>query len=126
MSEYREQFEDYCKDKVRKLGSMKCHFSYDKDIEIDEDDFDNYQIIMQGDIRDCGKVNVVMLKEDADDSFICADIESGEIVIETSMITPVEYAARMEFSAIDEGFYNDILKYWEDMDMDLLIEDNLH
>lgn len=111
----KQLFKDYCKDKIKDLGETLVYN------EVWEEE-QAYRVIMTAEgIREYTNVRVVM-NEDTEDYLVVIDSDN-KIVINTPMIDPIGYAGRMEFKEIDTQFYNDILTYWDDMDMDTYMED---
>lgn len=106
-------FKNYCKDKLADLGHITLHR---------EGEEYTYRVVMTAEgIREYNDVRVI-IGDDTEDYFVVID-SNDNIVINTPMIDPIGYASRLEFKQIDPTFYNEILTYWDDMDMDTYMED---
>ena len=101
-------FKNYCKDKLADLG----HITLQR-----EGEERTYRVVMAAEgIREFNNVRVI-IGDDTEDYFVVID-SNDNIVINTPLIDPLEHAGHMEFKQIDPTFYNDILKYWDDLQMD--------
>lgn len=106
-------FKNYCKDKLMDLG----HITLNR-----EGEERTYKVVMTAEgIREFENVRVI-IGDDTEDYFVVID-SNDNIVINTPMIDPIEYAGHMEFKQIDPTFYNETLTYWDDMDMDAYIKE---
>lgn len=109
----KEKFISYCKGKVKDLGTEYTQYFDRKG---------NIKVVLLQEIRDYGNCKVL----DPDDCMEILDIDTDALVfisgkgelIATPMITTDLLASRLEFDSIDKKFYNNILKYWEDMGME--------
>ena len=106
VSEQKQSFIDYCKDKIKDLG----------EVEIDGN---TYKVIMHTPaIRQFNDIRVItQLDADTDEDLICID-KDNNIVIDTPMMDYNSYAAAKLFDEIDEEYYDLVIKYWNDIDMD--------
>lgn len=106
VSEQKQSFIDYCKDKIKDLG----------EVEIDGN---TYKVIMHTPaIRQFNDIRVItQLDADTDEDLICID-KDNNIVIDTPMMDYNSYAAAKLFDEIDKEYYNLVIKYWNDIDMD--------
>ena len=106
-------FKNYCKDKLADLGHITLHR---------EGEECTYKVVMTAEgIREFENVRVI-IGDDTEDYFVVID-SNDNIVINTPMISPIGYASEMLFKYIDTEFYNDILKYWDDLQMDEYIKE---
>lgn len=106
-------FKNYCKDKLADLGHITLHR---------EGEERTYRVVMTAEgIREYSDVRVI-IGDDTEDYFVVID-SNDNIVINTPMIDPIGYAGHMEFKQIDPTFYNEILTYWDDFNMDEYIEE---
>lgn len=111
----KQKFIDYCKGKVKDLGETRV---YNNNIEEDQ----VYKVLMFSEgLREYENVRIVT-HDDAGENLIVID-ENNNIVIDTPMIDQIGYASEMLFKYIDTEFYNGILKYWDDLQMDDYFED---
>lgn len=110
----KQKFIDYCSDKLEEMGN----------IEIDEM---IYKKIMHSEgIRQFNDVYVIANFEDESeraDYFKVID-NTNTLVINTPMIDHNYYASTLQFDKIDKEFYNNILKYWDDYNMEEMMQDN--
>lgn len=106
VSEQKQTFIDYCKDKIKDLG----------EVEIDGN---TYKVIMHTPaIRQFNDIRVItQLDADTDEDLICID-KDNNIVIDTPMMDYNSYAAAKLFDEIDKEYYDLVIKYWNDIDMD--------
>lgn len=123
---YKDTFIDYCKDKVKDLGTIEVkNADYDEE-DLDDQEYISANVLMTADgIRQFSNVKVIAREGSEDDDWeqlVVAD-KDNNIVIESPMIDVVWYATRMEFTEIDKAFYNNILEYWEDGNYDEYFED---
>lgn len=106
ISNYKQEFIDYCKDKIKKLGKRK---------------YPKYS----------GTYNVVMLGPDGEEWVVGEDSDG---IVEfwdgdgLSLVLPpygseFEVVAELDFSVIDKKVYEEILEYWDDADMDFFFEE---
>ena len=105
---YKETFKNYCKDKIKNLGKAT--------IVDDFGDKQNLKVVMLADeIREFRNLRVL---NDNENGNLLAINEKNKVVIDTCMLDIVAYALRLEFSAIDKSFYNEIIEYWEENNLD--------
>lgn len=112
-STQQEKFINYCKDKIQDLGTTFVEY-YDRKV--------NVKVAFTQEIRDYGMCKIL----EPNDCYELLDIEGDSIAfvkengefIATPMTTADILVARLEFNAIDKSFYEDTLKYWEDLNMD--------
>ena len=111
ISPQKRKFIEYCKDKIiEDMGTL----------EIDETD---YNIIMHTEgIREFEDLRIIADFEDPDFDVLMAIDKNNKVVINSRMIDANGYAATMEFDQIDKAYYDMILKYWDDIYMDEMIE----
>lgn len=109
---YKENFMNYCKDKIKNLGKAKI---------VDESgNKRTLSIIMLSDgIREFKDLKI--LNDEEDGNLLAIDKEN-KVVINSCMIDVLGYALRLEFSAIDENFYNEIIENWEENNLDEYME----
>lgn len=100
----KQKFIGYCKGKISNLGTMPHEF-YDESVES--------PILMIGDVRDVVDGRIVEPATSDEDTLTIVD-KFGNMVYDTPMSNPVEYALRMEFTKIDREFYHSILQYWDE------------
>lgn len=113
VSTQQEKFINYCKDKIQDLGTTFVEY-YDRKV--------NVKVAFTQEIRDYGMCKIL----EPNDCYELLDIEGDSIAfvkengefIATPMTTADILVARLEFNAIDKSFYEDTLKYWEDLNMD--------
>lgn len=114
-SKYKRVFIKYCKDKIKDLGTVEVDKWHDGDYE-------DFRVVMIGNIRDKGECKVYVDDDEPEGfSFVGED----GTPYWTPMIETPYYAGRMEFTAISRDFYNEILEYWDDLDMDEVIADEI-
>lgn len=104
----KESFIAYAKPRIKELNT----------IEYDDEDC---ELLMQGDIREFTDCNIIRLEDDPE-TFAWID-KNGEYH-STPMYTPHQYAADMFFNFISQDYYNEILEYWDDLDMDEIMDEN--
>ena len=113
--DYKKKFINYCKGKIKDLGAVEY------DSPSFEDEVEVAKVLMTADwLR--GVKNARILDPGEDECLKVLN-KKGEIVYDTPMLSPVTYAARLEFNAIDPDFYADILDWWDDICMDELMEE---
>lgn len=115
--ENKYKFTEFCKDKLSNLGTIKVQ---GKDIKI---------AFIQ-DIRDFGKCYVLdpddtINKLDSDGDSLEFVVDKDKSYVNTPMITTDILVSSLEFDKIDENFYNNIINYWEDLNMDENMEGTL-
>lgn len=111
VSANKQKFIDFCSNKIEDLG----------DIMIDEI---SYHIIMHTEgIREFSDLRIIADLDNYEFENLVAINKAGAIVINTPMIDYNEYAASMQFDKIDQRFYDSLMNYWDDLNMDERIED---
>lgn len=108
---YQQEFEEYCKDKIKDLGIVTL---------IEDEEEHEYNVVMHTPELKGFKDLRVIADEDTD-SLICID-KDNNVVIGTMNIDYTEYAAEMCFDKIDKNFYEEIIEYWDDLNMDAYVE----
>jgi hypothetical protein len=116
---YKERFMTYCEGKIKDLGTTRVEY-YDRKVDV--------KIAFIQDIRNFGTCKVL----DPTDCFELLDVEDAFCFLKpdgTFTATPMTSAdivlARLEFDEIDQVFYDDTLKHWDDLDMDGTMMDQL-
>lgn len=112
---YKQVFIDYCKDKIKDLGTVEVDKWHDGDYE-------DFRVVMIGNIRDKGECKVYV---DDDEPEGLSFVGEDGTAYSTPMIETPYYAARMEFTAISQEFYDEIMEYWDDLYMDEAIADEI-
>ena len=111
MSKQKEIFIDYCKNKIEDLKKV-TYSNLDNETE-------TKKVLMEAEgVRQFKNVKIV-----TDEDGLFKVIQNNKLVIDTLMIDPIIYAARMEFNKIDKDFYNELIELWNDYGMDELIEE---
>lgn len=108
----KEKFITYCKGKIRNLGEVTYTNSLDEKVTL--------PVIIKADIREFSNVKVLLPEED--EGLLVVN-RNNRVVIDTPMISPIEYASRMQFTYIDEDFYSEILDLWDEYDMEEMMDD---
>lgn len=106
ISDQKQSFIDYCKDKIKDLGEVEING-------------DTYKVIMHTPaIRQFEDLRVItQLDAGTDEDLMCID-KNNNIVIDTPMMDYNSYAATKLFDKIDKEYYDLVIKYWNDIDMD--------
>lgn len=100
--EAKQKFIDFCKGKVKDLGT------------IDAKDGNTYKILITSDSYKQAQPEAY-LTQDGDNLIVIA--KSGEVVINSDMDTIMTDVGELDFTAIDTELYNEILDNWEDYDL---------
>lgn len=115
--DYKKIFQDYCKDRITNLGKIELPDA------IWEDEMNTWDIVMTADaIREFSDLRIINnIELNEDDNLIAID-KDNNIVFNTPMLTSIGYAARMEFDKIDKEYYDNLMKYWDNIDMEEIME----
>ena len=115
--DYKKIFQDYCKDRITDLGKIELPDA------IWEDEMNTWDIVMTADaIREFSDLRIINnIELNEEDNLVAID-KDNKIVFNTPMLTSIGYAARMEFDKIDEKYYDNLMKYWDDIDMEEIME----
>ena len=100
--EAKQKFIDFCKDKVKDLGT------------IDANDGNTYKILLTSDSYKQAQPEAYLSQ---DEDYLIVIDKSGEVVINSNMGTIMTDVGELDFTAIDTELYNEILDNWEDYDL---------
>ena len=116
--DYKKVFQDYCKDRITDLGKIEL-----PDQIWGEEEMNTWDIVMTADaIREFSDLRIINnIELNEEDNLIAID-KDNKIVFNTPMLTSIGYAARMEFDKIDKEYYDNIMKYWDDINMEETME----
>lgn len=115
--DYKKIFQNYCKDRITNLGKVELPDA------IWEDEMNTWDIVMTADtIREFSDLRIINnIELNEEDNLIAID-KDNKIVFNTPMLTSIGYAARMEFDKIDEKYYDNLMKYWDDINFEEWME----
>ena len=100
--EAKQKFIDFCKGKVKDLGT------------IDAKDGNTYKILLTSDSYKQAQPEAYLTQ---DDDYLIVIDKLGEVVINSDMDTIMTDVGELDFTAIDTELYNEILDNWEDYDL---------
>lgn len=116
---YKERFMTYCEGKIKDLGTTRVEY-YDRRADV--------RVAFIQDIRNFGTCKAL----DPTDCFELLDVEDAFCFLKpdgTFTATPMTSTdivlARLEFKEIDQAYYDEVLKYWDDLDMEGTMMDQL-
>jgi hypothetical protein len=115
ISDYKQKFIDFCKDKVKDLGKLTT---------VSEDDpteQETYEILYTSKSYKQAQPLAYILNNE--DEYLMVANEEGEVFINSPMCSPEEDILELDFDEISTNYYEYILDYWDDLDMDARIED---
>lgn len=115
ISDYKQKFIDFCKDKVTDLGKLTI---------VSEDDpteQETYEILYTS--KSYKQAQPLAYTLNNEDGYLMVANEEGEVFINSPMCSPEEDLIELDFDEISTSYYEYILEYWDDLDMDARIED---
>ncbi len=118
--ESKLKFLEYIKGKVEPLGKAMINDD-DKLVNDAKEEHTTYNVIMEGHIRDYGLCKIIDNSMDGCDSL--EFVTENNTLVGNPMIDPTIYTARMEFDKIDPAYVQLVLEYWDECQMDYLIEE---
>ena len=120
----QEAFSSYCSDKLENMDSIEIDdiciiFLYSiSSISIEIDDIEYKKIMHIDNIRGFKDLYIIADLEDYEFENLVAINSDNEIVINTPMMDFNQFAAEMSFDKIDKEYYNNLMEYWNDLNMD--------
>ena len=102
----QEAFSSYCSDKLENMDSIEI------------DDIEYKKIMHIDNIRGFKDLYIIADLEDYEFENLIAINSDNEIVINTPMMDFNQFAAEMSFDKIDKEYYNNLMEYWNDLNMD--------
>lgn len=105
----KEKFIKYCEGRIRDLDLVTYTDIFGEETTA--------QIIMEADIREYNNLYVITPLDTDSENLIAID-KDGVVKIDTPMISPIYYATRMEFKTIETEFYNSLLEWWDDLELE--------
>lgn len=114
MSKMKQMYMNYCKGKIKDLGEITLYNPH-------WEEYETYRVIMTAEgLREHANVKIIM-NENTEDNLVVIDSDN-RIVINTPMAGPTDYSAHLEFNSIDRQFYENVINYWDDENMDEFME----
>ncbi len=117
--ESKLKFLEYIKGKVEPLGKVMINDD-DKLVNDAKKEHTDYNVIMTGRIRDYGLCKILD-NSIGGESLLLVTEENN--ILDNPMIDATIYTARMEFNKIDPAYVQLVLEYWDECQMDYLIEE---
>lgn len=118
--ESKLKFLEYIKGKIEPLG--KVMINEDDELVADEKkEHTDYNVLMEGRIREYGLCKI--LENTLDDCDSLNFISEDGKLYSTAMIDANIYTAKLEFDRIDPSYAQLVLEYWDECQMDYLIEE---
>ena len=118
--ESKLEFLKYIKGKIEPLG--KIMLNEDDELVTDEkEEHSDYDVIMEGRIRNYGVCKILDNSINGGNSLLFVTEENN--ILDIPMIDVTIYTARLEFDRIDPTYAQLVLKFWDECQMDHLIEE---